>query len=480
MWMYTLLPQILNMSVTASIVIILVLAARLLLKRVPKVFSYALWAVVLFRLVCPVSFSSPVSLIGFIYPSAGTVDHGAYSSITYIPTNIIQTEFPQVDLPVPDINGAIKSSLPNGGEQLAVGPLAFPVAAATMLWLSGIGGMMIYSAVSLIRLRRILVGAVRLRDNIYLADHIATPFVIGILRPKIYLPSTLREEEQSYVILHEQTHIRRLDHLVKMLAFLALAVHWFNPLVWVAFAFTVKDMEMSCDECVIKLMGSDIRGDYSTSLLSLAAGKRLINGSPLAFGEGNIKGRIKNVMNFKKPAAWVTAISVLFVVALSFGLAVNKCSVTLNAANVAEAILTTEIDGWYPLRKGTPYYLNDEEINFIIQLVNKSSKKPILAEYRPTYGNLYKTYCTIRIVMAGTNSAPEGTYRLQFYNHKDWSIIHGESEYKLALVDTSKDKMWQLSYDTCYQFRSWLERYINRLISSGVAATFPFPSVPPL
>jgi len=462
MWVYTLLPQILNMSVTASIVIILVLAARLLLKRVPKVFSYALWAVVLFRLVCPVSLSSPISLIGFIYPSTRTVDHGSYSSITYIPTDIVHTEFPQVDLPVPGINRVIISSLPRGEEQLAADPLEFPMAAATMLWLFGIGGMMIYSAVSLINLRRRLVGAVRLRGNIYLADHIVTPFVIGILRPRIYLPSTLQEEEQSYVILHEQTHIRRLEHLVKMLAFLALTVHWFNPLVWVAFVFTVKDMEMSCDECVIKLMGSDIRGEYSTSLLSLAAGKRMINVSPLAFGEGNIKGRIKNVMNFKKPAAWVVIISVLFVVAFSVGFAVNKYSVTLNAANIAEAILTTEADGGYPLIKDTPYHLNDEEINFITELVNNSSKKPILDKYKPTYGDLYKTYCTIRIVMAGTNSASEGTYRLQLYNHKDWSIIHGESEYKLALVDTSSDKMWQLSYGTCYQFRSWLEQYFNR------------------
>jgi len=466
MWMYTLFLQILNMSVTASIVIIFVLAARLLLKRAPKVFSYALWAVVLFRLVCPVSFSSPVSLMGFIHPSAGTVDNGAYSSITYIPANIVQTEFPQVDLPVPGINGVINSSLSKGGEQLAAGPIESPMAVAAMLWLFGIGGMMIYSAVSLIRLRRRLVGAVLLRDNIYFADHIVTPFVIGILRPKIHLPSTLREEEQSYVILHEQTHIRRLDHLVKMLAFLALSVHWFNPLVWVAFVFAVKDMEMSCDECVIKLMGGDIRGEYSTSLLSLAAGKRLINGSPLAFGEGNIKGRIRNVMTFKKPAAWVFIISVLLVVALSFGLAVNKYSVALNAADISEAILTTEIDGWYPLKKGMPYYLNDNEINFIIELINKSSKKTILDEYKPTYGDLYKTYCTIRIVIAGTNSASEGTYRLQLYNHKDWSIIHGESEYKLALVDTNGDKMWQLSYDACCQFKSWLEQYLNRLTSS--------------
>ena len=153
-----------------------------------------------------------------------------------------------------------------------------------------------------------------------------------MIRPKIYLPSSLSEQEQSYIILHEQTHIRRLDHIVKMMAFLALAVHWFNPLVWVAFVSCAKDMEMSCDERVLKEMGGEIKGAYSTSLLSLATGRRFINGSPLAFGEGNIKGRIKNVMSFRKPAAWVVAVSVLLVTALSIGFAANSTTKLGNKA----------------------------------------------------------------------------------------------------------------------------------------------------
>jgi beta-lactamase regulating signal transducer with metallopeptidase domain len=462
MWVYTLLPQILNMSVTASIVIVLVMVTRLLLKRAPKIFSYALWAVALFRLVCPVSFSSQFSLIGLFPSSTLTVNDSAYSSITYIPTDIVHAEFPQVALPLPGVSEALNNILPHGEEQLAADPLEFPMAAATMVWLFGIGGMLVYSAISLLQLRRKLVGAVRLRDNIYLADHTVTPFVIGVFRPKIYLPSALREEDQRYVILHEQTHIRRLDHLVKILGFLALAVHWFNPLVWVAFISAVKDMEMSCDERVLRLMGSDIKGEYSTLLLSLTTGRRLINGSPLAFGEGNIKGRIQNIMNFKKPAAWVAIISVLIVAALSIGLAVNKSSVTLNAANIAEAILTADEDGWFSLVKGKPYKLNDNDIRFIIEFVNKSSKKPIMDEYKPTYGGPYETYCTIRIAMAGANGVSDGTYTLQFYHHDNWSIIHGESEYRLALVDTYGDKTWQLSYDACYQFKGWLEQYGNR------------------
>lgn len=319
MWCYTLLPKILNMSLTAGIVIILVLLARIPLKKVPKIFSYALWGVVLLRLVCPVSFSSEFSLIGVLNAPAAT-----NGSVTYIPTDIVHMEYPQVTLPFSGINEVINDSLPQGNEQLVADPLEGPMAIATLLWLFGIAVMLIYSAASLLMLRRKLIGAVRLRDNIYLADHIATPFVIGVIRPKIFLPSALTEQEQSYIILHEQIHIRRLDHVLRMIAFLALSVHWFNPLVWVAFVCCVKDMEMSCDERVLKEMGGEIKGAYSTSLLSLATGRQLINGSPLAFGKGNIKERIKNVMNFKKPAAWVIAVSVVLVAALSIGFAANK------------------------------------------------------------------------------------------------------------------------------------------------------------
>ncbi len=324
MWTYTLLPKILNMSLTASIVIVIVLLARLLLRKSPKVFSYALWAVVLFRLLCPVSFSTEFSLLGLLNTPTVTVsDGGAYSSMTYIPSDIVHTEYPRVDLPLPGVSEAINETLPQGSEQTGADPLELPMSAATTLWLLGIMVMLIYSAVSLLELRRKLVGAVRLRDNIYLADHIATPFVIGIFRPKIYLPSTISVEEQDYIILHEQTHIKRLDHMVKMIAFLALAMHWFNPLVWVAFVCAVKDMEMSCDERVLKQMGGEIKTAYSTSLLSLATGRRPINGSPLAFGEGNIKSRIKNIMSFKKPAVWMVIAAVIVCIAVTLLLLAN-------------------------------------------------------------------------------------------------------------------------------------------------------------
>ncbi len=408
MWMYTLLPKVLNMSLTAGIVIVFVLLARIPLKKAPKIFSYVLWAVVLFRLICPISFSSGFSLMGLLH--APTAANGA---MDFIPADIVHTEYPQVDLPVPELNEIINENLPQGEEQLAADPLEWPMAAATALWLCGIAAMLVHSAVSLLLLRRKLIGAVRLHkvtrisvngaenvgencitgavdsgvngecrngvnstvssdvngeasnsaggmggnsadgmggnraggingsagrcvknalpyENVYLADRITTPFVIGLIHPKIYLPSTLPEKEMSYVILHEQTHIRRLDHIAKMIAFLALAVHWFNPLVWVAFLTCVKDMEMSCDERVLKEMGSGIKADYSASLLSLATGRRLINGSPLAFGEGNIKGRIKNVLNFRKPALWILIAAIIAVAVVCFCLTANPAGVIMD------------------------------------------------------------------------------------------------------------------------------------------------------
>jgi beta-lactamase regulating signal transducer with metallopeptidase domain len=295
--------HILDMSLTAGVVIIFVLGARLLLKKAPKIFSYALWAVVLFRLFCPLSFSSQFSIFGLI----------------------------PAPLPVPGAAVGVNGALINGSEQTLSGETSVWITAASFIWLSGIAAMLIYSTSSLTRLRRKLVGAVRLRDNIYLADHITSPFVIGVIRPKIYLPSTLPESEQSYVVLHEQTHIRRLDHVFKLLAYLALALHWFNPLVWVAFVCCVKDMEMSCDECVLKQMGGDIKKAYGASLLSLATGRWQVSASPLAFGEGNIKGRIRNVMRFKKTTFWIVAAAFAVVLVAGIVLLTNPASTTILA-----------------------------------------------------------------------------------------------------------------------------------------------------
>ncbi len=304
--------KVLNMSLTASYVIIFVWAARLLLKKAPKIFSYALWGVVLFRLLCPFSFESLLSLL---FINANPIPENiAYFEVPYINTGINLID--NVANPILSTQGAMPDA--------SVNPLQIWLFAGSIIWLAGMAVLLIYSLVSLLRLRSSLVGAVKWRDNIYLADHTATPFVMGVLRPKIYLPSSLSEQERCHIILHEQTHIRRFDHIIKIVAFLALTVHWFNPLVWLAFILCVKDMEMSCDESVIKHMDTDTRREYSSSLLSLATGRRIMAGIPLAFGEGDTKGRIKNVLNYKQPAFWIIIAALLVVLAVGVGLATNN------------------------------------------------------------------------------------------------------------------------------------------------------------
>lgn len=299
--------QLVNMSLTASFVILLVVFLRFLLKNTPKIFSYALWAVVLFRLVCPVSFESAVSVL----PSAKP-----------IPGEIITSEN--------TANWAINSGI--AAIDNVVNPLLYETSPAPMrsnlsivaaLWLAGAAVLFLFSLFSLVRLHCRLVGAVRYDSGVYLADSIPSPFVIGIVNPRIYLPSGLSDQEREYVLLHEKNHIRRGDHLIKILAFLALCVHWFNPLVWLAFYLSCEDMEMSCDEAVMRRMDTDIRRAYSASLLNLSAGRGIPLGTPLAFGEGNVKTRIKNVLHYKKPAFWVCLVAAVAVVAAAVGLLAN-------------------------------------------------------------------------------------------------------------------------------------------------------------
>lgn len=322
MFFYTFLPALLNMSLTASVAIVFVFLLRLLLRRAPKVIPYALWSIVLFRLLCPISIESGLSLFGLLDTPVST--SGALtSSIEYIPNDIVHMEYPSVVLPAPGIGEVISETLPQGEEQLVADPMEAPVAIATYIWMAGVVGMGIYAVASYLRLRRKLITASLVRENIYLADGITSPFVLGLVHPKIYLPSALGEREQPYIVMHEQHHIRRLDHIVKVLAFIALSIHWFNPLVWIAFQMASKDMEMSCDEAVVRKMGDGILADYTASLLSLATGRHIIAGMPLAFGEGDTKGRIRNLVNWKRPAIWAVLAAALVCVVLAVCLLTN-------------------------------------------------------------------------------------------------------------------------------------------------------------
>ena len=302
--MAAILTQVLNMSMTGSFVILLVMLARFLLKRSPKIFSYALWSVVLFRLLCPVAFTAPVSVLDMVEPVTNETSNNT-STVSYIPATVnTQADFIAVQ---PGDQPAQTETASEPEEQLHMTPMH----AAALLWAAGTVGMMLYSVVQFWRLRSKLIGAMHLNRNIYFADHIDTAFVVGLLQPRIYLPSSVPSNERYYILAHEQHHIRRGDHVIKLLAYLTLCIHWFNPLVWLAFVLSGKDMEMSCDEAVIKRLGVEIRADYSASLLRLATHKKILSGMPLAFGEGDTKGRVLNMAKWKKPAKWLIAVCVL-------------------------------------------------------------------------------------------------------------------------------------------------------------------------
>ena len=310
-----LFSRVLNMSLTGSLVILAVLLVRVFLKRFPKIFSYALWAVVLFRLLCPVSLSAPVSAMNWLAPEVEETS-AMTSRLMYVPVQ-------RTPAPVS------QASLPEMEEPETISPVAekewdlniFDVAAG--FWTVGAAGMLLRGLVQYLRLRRRLLGSIALKYNVYLSDQIDTPFVLGVFRPRIYLPCQVLREERRYILAHERHHIRRGDHLIKLVAYFALCLHWFNPLVWVAFVQAGKDMEMSCDEAVIRQLGPRIRAEYASTLLRLSTKQRNFAGSPLAFGEGDTKGRIINMANWKKPRLWASLICLIACVGVLVACGVN-------------------------------------------------------------------------------------------------------------------------------------------------------------
>lgn len=281
-----------NMSLTASYVALIVMLLRLVLKkaRLPVFFSYILWLVVLFRLVFPFSFESSLSLI----PGKPAV----------ISPEMMVSESPGIDTGIPildnTVNHSIESALPRADMTASVNPMGIVIELGALIWLVGVLVLLLHSIISYIRLKRKLSISTLVKDHIFETDQINTPFVFGFMKPRIYLPTGLTDRERHFILMHEQTHIRRLDFIVKPVAFLVLVVHWFNPLIWLSYFLMIRDMEMSCDEKVMKSADGDFRVGYSKTLLTLASRQSGLL-SPLSFGESNVKSRVKNILNFKKP-----------------------------------------------------------------------------------------------------------------------------------------------------------------------------------
>ena len=286
--------KILNMSISASWIAMIVLVLRLCLKRAPKWWNVLLWGLVAVRLMLPVSIESSLSLLP-------------------------RTEVVRPAVIAPAVPGGAAPMI-GGAAAVASDTAASSLSVWTILgwvWLFGVLVLVLYTLVSTLRLRHQVREAVRLQGNIYQSEQLASPFVLGILRPKVYLPYHMDSREAQHVLAHEQAHLRRGDHFWKPLGFLLLTIHWFNPLIWLSYAMLCRDIELACDETVIQDLGCEQRADYMQALVACSVNRRRIAACPLAFGETGVKERVKSVMNYKKPTLWVMLLALALCVVLA-------------------------------------------------------------------------------------------------------------------------------------------------------------------
>lgn len=373
--------KLVNLSISASWLILAVLVLRVVLKKAPKWVMPLLWGVVALRLVCPFSIESALSLI----PSAET-----------IPSEIVTETREPVLYEQATLDIVTNPTLPSAAE-VPVGvsrqqaQVDFNI--YSVLWLAGMAALLVHALVSAGKLKRKLATAILLRDNIYESEFVDSPFVFGVVKPNIYLPMHMDEGTAAYVIAHECAHLARRDHWWKVLGYLVLALHWFNPLVWVAYILFCRDIELACDEKVVKGLDGAARADYSQALLSCAAPGRAVAACPLAFGEGNIKTRVKSALHYKKPAFWVAAAAVLAVVIVAV------CFLTNPRSDIdAETLLGTsrgEITRisvkMEETSSGEEYRMSTEEIKTVLSLLDAAEYERLgsASAMQECYARLY-------------------------------------------------------------------------------------------
>lgn len=309
--METLFLKLLNMSIIASWLVLIVMVIRILFKKVPKITRIVMWGFVGLRLVWPFSFVSIFSLI----PSVNT-----------IPENIMYLNRPRIQTGISPINEIINpfiSDLYTPNEIYSANPLQIVVFISSVIWIVGMIIMLLYTLFSYLRIRSRVVEAVPLNDNIYLCDQISTPFILGMMSPCIYLPSDINEQDIEYVIAHENAHLKRLDHWWKPIGFLLLSIYWFNPILWLAYYLFCKDIELACDEKVINEMDNQYKKPYSMALINCSSSRKHLIVCPLAFGEVAVEDRIKTILDYKKPKFWVVTISTILCIGLGFSFLTN-------------------------------------------------------------------------------------------------------------------------------------------------------------
>ena len=398
--------KILNMSISATWLVLAILLLRLILKKAPKWICVLLWGLVAFRLVCPFTLESVLSLI----PSAET-----------IPPEILMDTTPSIDSGIDVVNRVVNpviSEVFTPDPVASANPLQIWIPVAACAWCIGMAVMLLYTLFSYWHLHRRVSTAIRMKNNIFISEHIDSPFVLGILKPRIYLPSRMKELDRFHVLAHERTHIRRGDHLWKPLGFLLLTIHWFNPVLWIAYISLCRDIELACDEKVIQNLDISQRADYSQALLNCSVSHRAIAACPLAFGEVGVTQRIKNVLHYKKPAFWMVLISLILCIAAAVCFLTDPVSrepdspENISADNTSSFDIllgTVTVDAPTPysflcalpaegtrcealyLEDGTGYIFNTSEDAKLVSILNSLSPE----EFVPTSGINAKTTITL-------------------------------------------------------------------------------------
>ncbi len=463
--------KLVNLSISASWLILAVLVLRVVLKKAPKWVMPLLWGVVALRLVCLFSIESALSLI----PSAET-----------IPTEIVTETRESVLYEQATLDIVTNPTLPSAAE-VSVGvsrqqaQVDFNI--YSVLWLAGMAALLVHALVSAGKLKKKLATAILLRDNVYESEFVDSPFVFGVVKPNIYLPMHMDEGTAAHVIAHERAHLARRDHWWKVLGYLVLALHWFNPLVWVAYILFCRDIELACDEKVVKGLDGAARADYSQALLSCAAPRRAVAACPLAFGEGNIKTRVKSALHYKKPAFWVAAAAVLAVVIVAVCFLTNPKSERgslvwaqkLNAADVASIELYVPAEG-----KARQYKkLDTEEMAQAVELIN-SSRGTYIEKPETVYGGLPVWFLltmadgTVHAVgsVVGHYLIIDGdTFDADVENQAEWEnyVLKGDSASPIDMADrlsyalygmttgvytlgeaVFEDSVWETSYEKTF------------------------------
>ena len=312
--------KIVNMSISASWIVLAVLLLRLLLKKAPKWINGILWGIVGLRLIMPFSLESVFSLI----PSGETISKAPDAPRPYIESGVTI-----IDNQVNDYLGGHYYE----GVTRPTGHFADVTTILAIVWMVGIVVLLAYTIISYLRVKNKIGTAVLLRDNIYQSENVVSPFVLGIIKPKIYLPFNMNEQDMTHVIAHENAHIRRKDHWWKPFGFLVLTLHWFNPLMWLGYVLLCRDIELACDEKVVKEFNNEQKADYSQALLTCSVNRRVIAACPLAFGEVGVKDRVKSVLNYKKPAFWVIIVAIIASIAVAVCFLTNPKTKTWQSDN---------------------------------------------------------------------------------------------------------------------------------------------------